>query len=167
MAKVDWITWKTNTNEIINPEKIKEKMDDSLQISNNYIKNNIIEELSQEISMGGLDRTSLNIMGISPANECANTILNDLKEIQSILEKININVYNSVKEQKEIEKEQLISSIEKKLYDEEKILNSKINLKDKLQSSSIMSQEELDRIIAMSADRIKKLKERLELARSI
>ena len=30
MAKVDWITWKTNSNEIINPSKVEENVNEPL-----------------------------------------------------------------------------------------------------------------------------------------
>ena len=54
MSKVDWINWKTDKKEIINPEYIYDNISDKLQ-SNIDIFNVINDTLNTEINRGGLD----------------------------------------------------------------------------------------------------------------
>ena len=167
MAKVDWITWKTNNNEIINPDLLLDKVSDKVT-NNNIIIDRVKEIVKSEIYRGGLDTASLNIMGVSHANEKANRIIENLNEVQLILDRLKQNIYNSAKEQKKTEKEELIETIQNKLIEEEKILNNKISIREKLDSiNTLISNNELDSIIQTSNDRIKKLKEKLDLARSL
>jgi len=167
MAKVDWITWKTNKDEIINPNYILERLDDAAN-ENSFFINKIKDIITSEIYRGGLDSSSLNIMGTSPANEKATNIVNNISDIENYLEKIKDNVYKSTLEQKKIEKEELIEAIQAKLLEEEKILNNKLAIRAKLDSiNTLLSQRELDGIIESSNDRINKLKERLDMAKSL
>lgn len=167
MAKVDWITWKTNNNEIINPDLLLDKVSDKVT-NNNIIIDRVKEIVKSEIYRGGLDTASLNIMGVSPANEKANRIIENLNEVQLILDRLKQNIYNSAKEQKKTEKEELIETIQNKLIEEEKILNNKISIREKLDSiNTLISNNELDSIIQTSNDRINKLKEKLDLAKSL
>ena len=167
MAKVDWITWKTNKDEIIDPTSILNKVNDEID-DNIIIHNKIKDIITSEIYRGGLDCTSLNIMGASPANEKANKIISNINDIQNVLEILKTNIYTSTQEQKKIEKQELIDAIEAKLLEEEKILNNKLAIREKLDSiNTLISQKELDSIIASSNDRINKLKERLDMAKSL
>ena len=167
MAKVDWITWKTNKEEIINPNSIQDKINDRVD-DNSLINNRIKDIITSEIYRGGLDCSSLSIMGTSPANEKAMKIINNIDDIQNILERLKDNIYTSTEEQKKIEKEELIESIQNKLLEEEKILNNKISIREKLDNiNTLISQKELDSIIESSNDRINKLKERLDAAKSL
>jgi hypothetical protein len=84
------------------------------------------------------------------------------------MDRINENIYTSTQEQKKIEKEELIESIQTKLLEEEKILNNKLSIREKLDSiNTLLSKRELDSIIESSNDRINKLKERLDSAKSL
>ena len=121
MSKVDWITWKTDSKEIINPEKLTDKINDIYTDFNSYMNPVIYENIKYETINGGLDKSSINIMGATPANEMAINILNNIDEIKSTLENIKLQVENSSSEQKKIEKNQLITAIEDKIAEEKKI----------------------------------------------
>lgn len=168
MARVDWITWKTNTNEIINPDKIIEIISDKFQNYTSYMNSVVYEGIDSEIENGGLDQLSLNVMGNSPANEKAIAILNSINEIENIIETLKNQIYNATLEQKKIEKQQLINELEEKIKSEEKILNNTLSVKEKLSNSnSIISDKKVTDMIDISTERLNKLKERLELAKSI
>ncbi len=168
MSKVDWITWKTNKEEIINPDKIMEDMNNQIQEYNDYMNQNVYERISQEIQMGGLDNVSLNLMGASPANESAIHIMNHIDEIKSIIDNIKTDVYNTTEEQKQIEKEQLQEAIKDKIAEEEQILKNTVQLKERLTTeNTFITIQEVDDIIASTNTKIQKLKERLEIASSI
>lgn len=143
MSKVDWITWKTDSNEIINPDKLTDKINDLYTDFNSYMNPVIYENIKYETINGGLDKASINIMGVTPANEMAINILNNIDDIKSTLENIKLQVENSASEQKEIEKNQLINAIEEKIEEEK-----------------TSSKETTNR-------RIKSLEARLELAKTL
>lgn len=168
MARVDWITWKTNTNEIINPDKVIQKISDKFQNYTSYMNSVVYESIDSEIEKGGLDQLSLNVMGNSPANEKAITILNSINEIENIIETLKNQIYDAVVEQKKMEKQQLIDAIEEKIKSEEKILNNTLAVKEKINSAnSIISNKKVTDMIDISTERLNRLKERLELAKSL
>ncbi len=168
MARVDWITWKTNPNEIINPDKIIDMITDNFQNYSCYMNSVVYEGIDSEVTHGGLDTLSLNVMGNSPANEKAVNILNSINEIENTIETLKNSIYDAALEQKKIEKQQLISAINEKIESEEKILNNTITLRDKIKNpiDSINSKKITD-IIDISTQRINKLKERLEQAKAL
>ena len=143
MSKVDWITWKTDSKEIINPDKLTDKINDIYTDFNSYMNPVIYENIKYETINGRLNKSSINIMGATPANEMAINILNNIDEIKSTLENIKLQVENSSSEQKKIEKNQLITAIEDKIAEEKKL-----------------SKETTNR-------RIKSLEARLELAKTL
>ena len=53
MSKVDWITWNTDSTDIINPNKVIEKIQESYQEYNSYTQSNIYEIIKQETQIGG------------------------------------------------------------------------------------------------------------------
>ena len=61
MSKVDWITWKTDVTDIINPEKVIDSVTDSYNEFNSYMNPVIYENLKYEVINGGLDKSSINI----------------------------------------------------------------------------------------------------------
>ena len=168
MAKVDWITWKTDISEIINPDKILENLNDLFNDYNCYMNSVVYEELNHEVTVGGLDKYSLNIVGTSPANETALNILNRIDDIKTAIENLKNKVYNSAVDQKEIEKKQLINCIEEKILEEEKILSNTVSLRERISTSTeIVDINTVNDIIEVTNEKINKLKERLELAKSI
>ena len=168
MAKVDWITWKTDISEIINPDKILENLNDLFNDYNCYMNSVVYEELNHEVTVGGLDKYSLNIVGTSPANETALNILNRIDDIKTTIENLKNKVYNSAVEQKNIEKQQLINCIEEKILEEEKILSNTVSLRERISTNTeIVDINTVNDIIEITNEKINKLKERLELAKSI
>lgn len=168
MSKVDWITWNTDSTDIINPNKVIEKIQESYQEYNSYMQSNIYEIIKQETQIGGLDKVSINLYGASPAYEKAMNILNRIDEISLIMNNLTNNIKYSTEEQKKIEKTDLIKSIEDKIAEEKKILENTEFLKNRITpSNQVVSLEEVEEIIKMSHDKINRLQEKLELAKNI
>lgn len=127
MSKVDWITWKTDVTDIINPEKVIDSVTDLYNEFNSYMNPVIYENLKYEVINGGLDKSSINILGHSPANEIALNILNNIDEIKSIIENLKLQIENATEEQKKIEKDQLVNALDKKIEDEKQISKEQTN----------------------------------------
>ena len=127
MSKVDWITWKTDVTDIINPEKVIDSVTDSYNDFNFYMNSVIYENLKYEVINGGLDKSSINILGHSPANEIALNILNNIDEIKSIIENLKLQIENATEEQKNIEKDQLVNALDKKIEEEKQISKEQTN----------------------------------------
>lgn len=168
MPKVDWITWKTNTKEIINPQIIMDQIEEKIKEYHNYTTTRIYNSILYEIEKGGLNKESLKIDGMTIANSQAKKILQNLSDINTEIEKMLKKVKASSEEQKKIEKEQLIKEIELKIAEEEKIRDNTISFNDKLQPNNIiMDKNAIQDIIDSSNERIKELKSRLERAKAL
>ena len=168
MAKVDWITWKTDIDEIIKPDKINEEINSIFDTYNNYMNSGVYDEINHEVISGGLDRDSLNIVGVSPAYEIAINIKNSIDNIKDVIDELKRKINNSTTEQKQIEKNQLIEAINKKIAEENKILENTNILKEKiLKSNNIIDINQVENIIENTKDKIKKLEERLEKAKEL
>ena len=168
MAKVDWITWKTDTDEIINTDKSTTIINTLIDDSSKYINDIVYESINHEIKSGGLDTDSLNIVGTSPAYERANKILNITTNIKEDLESLKVDISQYIQDQHEIEKQQLTEAIQKKIDEETKILETTNILKDKLSlGSNVVNMQEVLNIISVTEEKIKKLQERLEKAKSL
>ena len=166
MSKVDWINWKTDRKEIINPEKINDKIFECFKNYNTYMNPVVYEQIKYEVNLGGLSKEAYQVMGESPANEIAVDILNKIDEIKQIMKNLQDEVKNLAEEQKQTEKEQLISEIKKKLTREEKLLEN-IQTNESLRTHIVEMGELPENVIYIIKDRIDKLKERLELAESL
>lgn len=167
MSKVDWITWKTNKNDIINPQHIYDNISSKLQ-DNIDTLNMINNSLTSEKYNGGLDDNSINIMGQSPAKEKTDNILKRIEFIKSEIAKLENNIYNSSLVQKKIEKDQLINTINVKIIEEEKILDKKVSLYEKISpNNKNISRDDIESIIEISNERIKSLKEKLRQAKEL
>ncbi len=127
MSKVDWITWKNDVTDIINPEKVIDSVTDSYNEFNSYMNPVIYENLKYEVINGGLDKSSINILGHSPANEMALNILNNIDEIKSIIENLKLQIENATEEQKKIEKDQLVNALDTKIEEEKQISKEQTN----------------------------------------
>ena len=103
MAKVDWITWKTNIKEIINPEKELEEINNNIHKLNNIINQDIYVNVNREKLDGGLNEKSLNLNGISPSSIKTDKILKKLEVVLDDLLKLQNKVKKQALEQKEIE----------------------------------------------------------------
>ena len=164
MAKVDWITWKTDINEIIKPDTIIENIDEIFQNYNCYMNSVVYEGINHEIVNGGLDQDSLNLVGVSPANETAIKIKNSIDNIKNVIEGLKNEIRISTNEQKQIEKQQLIDAINKKIDEEKKILDNTITLKEKINNSNsnIIDINQVEDIIEITQEKIKRLEEKLD-----
>ena len=156
MSKVDWITWKTDPKEVINPDKIEEKINEQYQNYESYMNSMIYEQLQNEINGGGLSKDAFQITGISPANELATEIIKSIDEIKNTMDRLKNNVRDVSTKQKELEKDQLIDSIEEKIEKEKEFLKN-MNSKDN-------SDEDVK---ALTNDKIEKLQERLAAAKAL
>lgn len=156
MSKVDWITWKTDPKEVINPDKIEEKINEQYQNYESYMNSMIYEQLQNEINGGGLSKDAFQITGISPANELATEIIKSIDEIKNTMDRLKNNVRDVSTKQKELEKDQLIDAIEAKIEKEKEFLKN-MNSKDN-------SDEDVK---ALTNDKIEKLQERLAAAKAL
>ncbi len=166
MSKVDWITWKTDPSEIINPDKIEEEIDEYIGNYDSYMNSMVYEQIKTEMDNGGLTKDAFNVSGISPSNEMANDIVKLIEEIQETTQKLKDNVREATTKQKEIEKKQLIAAIEEKIRKEKVYLDS-IENREGLKETISKIGSNPDDIINIINDRIRKLTERLEAAKSL
>ena len=168
MAKVDWISWKTEKEEIINPEKIHEELTTICSELKNNLDKVVKNKLVEEMTNGGLSEKALFLNGSSPAYESTMKVINIIEEIQSEMYRLINNIKTDTSNQKETEKKQLIDAIEKKIQEEEKILENTILLKNKISNNhSGITIDEVSEIENNINIRINKLKEKLENAKSL
>ena len=166
MSKVDWITWKTDPKESINPDKIEEDINDCFSQYDSYMNTMVYEQLRTEMTKGGLAKDAFNVSGISPANEMSSDILNAIEEIKQTMNTLKEDVRKLASEQKEIEKDQLVEAIEDKL-EKEKVLLTNIENRKGIQEQIRKLGENPSDIVAIINDRIRKLTERLEIAKEL
>ena len=169
MAKVDWITWKTNIKEIINPEQELEEINNNIHKLNNIINQDIYVNVNREKLDGGLNEKSLNLNGISPSSIKTDKILKKLEVVLDDLLKLQNKVKKQAFEQKEIEKEQLANCIKEKIEEQEKVLENTENIKAESisQNTDAVSIKELDDILEVTGERIRILKEKLNTLQNL
>lgn len=167
MSKVDWITWKTDSKELINTEKLNSDLNEKISELNSIL-DNISNNLKVEAEKGGLSKEALTISSESPSNEVANKIIDKIESIKGITNQLKGKVINQANEQKEIEKKQLIEVIEEKIVEQEKILENTKGLKERLTTgNSLVSNSDVNNIIMATEEKITMLKERLEKAKAV
>ena len=169
MAKVDWITWKTNIKEIINPEQELEEINNNIHKLNNIINQDIYVNVNREKLDGGLNEKSLNLNGISPSSIKTDKILKKLEVVLDDLLKLQNKVKKQAFEQKEIEKCQLANCIKEKIEEQEKVLENTENIKAQVtsQNTDAVSIKELDDILEVTRERIRILKEKLNTLQNL
>ena len=166
MSKVDWITWKTNPKEIINPNIIEDNINNNFQNYNTYMNPVVYEQIKHEINSGILGKDKMISMYDAPVNEISLEILSKIDEIKTVIDNLIVNVKKSTEEQKQIEKQQLVDEIETKIKKEQKTLNS-VKVNENMQNKIINMGGNPNDVVYIIEDRINKLKERLETARSL
>lgn len=164
MSKVDWITWKTNPKEIINPNIIEDNIQESFNNYNEYMNPLIYDQIKYEIDKGILGKESLIIIGDTPLNKIAVDILNKIDEIKLTIENLQKSAKNSSEVQKQIEKQQLIAEINSKIEHEKETLNQ-VMTNENVQQHIIKSGGLPEEVVYILEYRINKLKERLEMAK--
>lgn len=168
MAKVDWINWKTNPNEIINPEQIQEEINNRIKEYEKTMYLGVYETLKNEMALGGLNKTSFNIFGSSPANDKANEIVKKIEKIEQTMDSLKKKVYEEAVKQRQIEKEQLISCLEEKILEEEKVLDMMMKLSEKVDNNqTLIDYDEIERVTRDSVEKISHLNDRLKIAKEI
>lgn len=163
MGKVDWINWKTDAKEVINPKRFEDSIMDCYNDFNGIMNPIIYEQIKYEMISGGLSEDALIISNTSPVNKKAKEILDLIDRLKEEMQDLKQEMVNTAKEQKEIEKKQLIEAIEDKLSIEKFYLDN-INNSDLDYDSIGTSREELREI---TMDRIKKLQERLDCVKAL
>ena len=161
MAKVDWITWKTDCSEIINP-KVTEDVNTNIQKFTNIMMNDIYKSIEREKTTGGLNEKSLNLNGVSPSSLNSDKILSKIESVLDDVNSLKKMINKQVQEQKEIEKNQLITAIKEKITEQERILDNTKKLRERINSSNeIVSVQDVDNIIETTSERIKFLTNKL------
>ena len=166
MSKVDWITWKTNPSEIINPQEIVDKIDKLYENYNTYMNPIVYENLKMEILNGGLSQDSFSINGRSPSNEIAIDILKRIENIKKMSEYLRNSIMNFSLEQKNIEKQQLLKAIHEKIQNEKAIIQriqSNQYIQDDISYVNTNNQD----MIEITTDRIQKLEQKMEYVQSL
>ncbi len=166
MAKVDWITWKTSSKEIINPNIIVENIQNSYSEYNEYMNPLVYDQIKNELDNGILAKDKLSITGNTPLNKIACDIINKIEEIKFVVENLQKSAKASSEQQKQTEKQQLIAEISKKMENEQSTLNQVIS-NEEMQMHIRNSGGIPEDVIYILEDRINKLKERLEIAKSL
>ena len=166
MAKVDWITWKTSSKEIINPNIIVENIQNSYSEYNEYMNPLVYDQIKNELDNGILAKDKLSITGNTPLNKIACDIINKIEEIKFVVENLQKSAKASSEQQKQTEKQQLIAEISKKMENEQSTLNQVIS-NEEMQMHIRNSGGIPEEVIYLLEDRINKLKERLEIAKSL
>ena len=166
MAKVDWITWKTDPSEIINPKVIDEKIDELFLNYDNYMKPSVYDEIKKEIVDGGLSEGAYSISNSNPINSLSVEILGKIDEIEETIDKLKNNISNVIIEQKEIEKEQLIIALKEKIHSELELKNRIVN-NDNIQANIMAIGNNPEDIINIIDDRLNRLNSKLLIVENL
>lgn len=163
MIRLDWITWKTEESELINPEEIVEKLKVRFQDYNSYMNPVVTESIKHEIENGGLNKNAFIINDRSPANEVANKIMSDIQEVKDMTNALIESVRLEAQEQRKREVNQLILKIEEKIEKDKKLIENSKDVQQKyLQSSLEETSENIQTIIEITRKRINLLTRKLE-----
>ena len=163
MIRLDWITWKTEESELINPEEIVEKLKDRFQDYNSYMNPVVNENIKHEVEAGGLNKNAFIINDRSPANEVANKIMSDIQEVKDMTNALIESVRLEAQEQRKREVNQLVLKIEEKIEKDKKLIENSKDVQQKyLQSSLEETSENIQTIIEITRKRINLLTRKLE-----
>ena len=163
MIRLDWITWKTEESELINPEEIVEKLKVRFQDYNSYMNPVVNESIKHEVENGGLNKNAFIINDRSPANEVANKIMSDIQEVKDMTNALIESVRLEAQEQRKREVNQLILKIEEKIEKDKKLIENSKDVQQKyLQSSLEETSENIQTIIEITRKRINLLTRKLE-----
>ena len=167
MSKVDWINWKTNQEDIINPQELDDTIQENFQNYNTYATPVIYEQLRYETTKGGLTKEAFQISDVAPANEMAQDIMKNLDEIKEVMIELRKSIKTAAEEQKSIEKQQLIEALEEKINNEKMLLDQINNNKLEIQEYSTTLGESKEDIAYAVHERISSLQERLDSVRAL
>lgn len=163
MMKLDWITWKTEESELINPNVIVEKLKEKFQNYNSYMNPVVNENLKYEVANGGLNKDAFVMNDRSPATEVANKILSDIQEVKDMTNALIESVRLDAEEQRKKEVNQLALKIEEKIEKDKRLIeNSKEAQLKYIESSLTDTSESIQTIIDLTQKRINLLTKKLE-----
>ena len=163
MKKLEWITWKTEESELINPEELVEKLKERFQDYNAYMNPVVNESLKYEVAQGGLNKEAFVMNGRSPATEVANKIMSDIVEVKEMTEALIESIRLDALEQRKREVHQLVLKIEEKIEKDKRLIeNSKEAQQKYIQSSSPETSESIQTVIYLTQKRINLLMNKLE-----
>ena len=163
MKRLEWITWKTEESELINPDELVEKLKERFQDYNSYMNPVVNENLKYEVANGGLNKDAFKIDDRSPANEVANKIMSDIEEVQEMTKALIESVRLEALEQRKKEEKQLILKIEEKIEKDKRLIeNSKEAQLKYIQSSLVETSESIQTIIDLTQKRINLLIKKIE-----
>ena len=163
MKRLEWITWKTEECELINPDELVERLKERYQDYNAYMNPVINESLKYEVAHGGLNKDAFVMNGRSPATEVANKIMSDIEEVKEMTEALIESVRLDALEQRKREVHQLVLKIEEKIEKDKRLIeNSKEAQQKYIQSSAPETSESIQTIIDLTQKRINLLMNKLE-----
>ena len=166
MAKVDWISWRTDPSEIVNPSRIEKKILDCFQNYHVYMKNFVSEEIRNDTFVGGLSKESYIVSGSSPLYSKAEEILNQIEELDGEIQTFQKELRRALEEQKSYEKERLIQAISNKIVESEDDLQRAMEGRI-VENDILLVGMSRDDFIFSLKEQIEKLNEKLEVAKSL
>lgn len=163
MIRLDWITWKTEESELINPNEIIETLKDKFQSYNSYMNPVVNENIKYEVDNGGLNKEAFKIDDRSPATAVANKIMSDIQEVKDMTETLIENVRIEAEEQRKRELNQLILKIEEKIEKDKRLIENSKDVQQKyLQQDLTDTSNSIQTIIDITQNRINYLTMKLE-----
>ncbi len=163
MKRLEWITWKTEESELINPNELVEKLKERFQDYNSYMNPVVNENLKYEVANGGLNKDAFVLDGRSPATEVANKIMSDINEVKDMTEALIESIRLDALEQRKREVHQLVLKIEEKIEKDKRLIeNSKEAQQKYIQSSLSATSDSIQTIIDITQRRINLLTKKLE-----
>lgn len=163
MKRLEWITWKTEESELINPDELVEKLKERFQDYNSYMNPVVNENLKYEVANGGLNKDAFVLDGRSPATEVANKIMSDINEVKDMTEALIESIRLDALEQRKREVNHLILKIEEKIEKDKRLIeNSKEAQQKYIQSSLSETSDNIQTVIDLTQKRINLLTKKLE-----
>lgn len=165
---LDWITWKTNVEELINPQDIIEEIEEEYINYNVHMNPLIYEEIKYEVLNGGLDNKSFILSEATPIHSLSIETLNKIDSIRDKFEDLKNRIALKLNNIRSIEKEKLLLEINNKLKKEQSLVNSSNTAIEKYKSMNQLEMvESLNNIINISNKKIKELTEKKEIVEKL
>lgn len=165
---LDWITWKTNVEELINPQDIIEEIEEEYINYNVHMNPLIYEEIKYEVLNGGLDNKSFILSDATPIHSLSIETLNKIDSIRDKFEDLKNRIALKLNNIRSLEKEKLLLEINNKLKKEQSLVNNSNTAIEKYKSMNQLEMvESLNNIINISNKKIKELTEKKEIVEKL
>lgn len=163
MKNLEWITWKTEESELINPQEIVEKLNALYQDYNSYMNPVVYEGIKHEKANGGLNKEAFIIDNKSPATEVANKIMSDIDEIKDMINNLIESARLDAEEQRKLELRLLIQKIEEKIEKDKRLIENSKGAQLKYQGTELSeTSDSIQVVINVAKKRIELLTKKLE-----